>query len=262
MPLASQPLPLGENRARVLEYLRGIALPLRSVAWTIIEETQPSEAQRSLVRPSLVLWACAACGGDTRDALPVAAAFDLFDRFMLLHDELVDAPTAQAPAESASPVARWGLGQSLNAGDALYALALRALAQDVGDADRRLHAASLVTRAVLEAIEGRTNDIERSARGSGDDGIFARVRSMRRRSATLTGAALEAGALIAGASADVRRAFNRAGRLLDVAGASDDRSLAQRLAEKAVTAIARSIPVHDRLDAFEEVARYVAAQVA
>ena len=54
----------------------------------------------------------------------------------------------------------------------------------------------------------------------------------------------------------------RGGRVLAVAGASDDRSLAQRLAEKAVTAIARSIPLHDRLDAFEEVARYVAAQVA
>ena len=77
-----------------------------------------------------VLWACAAQTRDLADALPVAAAFDLFDRFMLLHDELAD--------ESAATVARWGLGQSLNAGDALYALAFRTLASDVQHPQRRL----------------------------------------------------------------------------------------------------------------------------
>ena len=258
MPLASQPLPLGDNRALVLEYLRGIALPLRSVAWTIIEEAGPPQAQRPLLRPSLVLWSCAACGGDLNDALPVAAAFDLFDRFMLLHDALVDAPPARGGGQSETPAARWGLGQSLNAGDALYAMALRALAQDVGNAPRRLQAASLVTRAVLKAIEGRANDIERGA----GDGLRARVRSLRDRSATLTGAAIESGALIAGAPAPVQRAFNRAGGLLDAAGAADDPLLARRLSEKACAAIRRCIPIRDRLDAFEEVTRYVAAHVA
>lgn len=263
MPLASEPLPLGDNRALVLEYLRGIALPPpRSVAWTIIEERRPPETQRPLLRPSLLLWSCAACGGELRDAIPVAAAFDLFDRFMLLHDELVEAPTAGSGERLESPVARWGLGQSLNAGDALYALALRALAQDVGNAERRLRVASLVTRAVLQAIEGRTNDTERGALGYRDDGLFARVRSVRRRSAALTGAALEAGALIAGAPPEVQRAFNRAGRLIEVAGSSEDRLLARRLTEKAVTAVERCIPDRQQLRAFEEVARYVAARAA
>ncbi len=38
-----------------------------------------------------------------REALPVAAAFALFDRFMLLHDELAD--------DSAESIERWGLGK-------------------------------------------------------------------------------------------------------------------------------------------------------
>jgi hypothetical protein len=255
-PSSFESLPLGEHRARLLEYLRGISLPVGSVAATIIAERRQTDLEQLMLRPNLVLWAYAACGGTaqtSRDALAVAAAFDLFDRFMLLHDELVEE----------KDVARWGLGQSLNAGDALYAMALRALAQDVVDPQRRLSVASLVTRAVLEAIEGRTNDIERGARGSRvDDGLLARVRSMRRRSAALTGAALEAGALLAGANAPVRRAFNRAGRLVAAAADSHEPLLAQRLAVKAVASIERCIPRRTHVEAFENVVRHVANRAA
>lgn len=262
-PAAFDALPLGEHRASVLAYLRDETRPLDSVAWTIIEQRRQDGADRLMLRPNLVLWACAACGGgdaELADALPVAAAFDLFDRFMLLHDELVEDEAAGSTANSLTPVvARWGLGQSLNAGDALYALALRALAHDVGDAHRRLLAASLVARAVLEAIEGRSSDVERRADARG---LLARVRSLRRRSAALTGAALESGALVAGAEPTVCRGFNRAGRLLAAAASSGDRQLAQRLAQKAIASLERCIPRPEHLDAFETVARHVAANAA
>lgn len=257
-----RPLPLDEHRALIVAYLRGVTLPLRSVAWTIIEERRKIGSDGLMLRPNLVMWACAACGGrksELDDALPVAAAFDLFDRFMLLHDELVEEEAvANAIDGSFAPVvARWGLGQSLNAGDALYAMALRALAQDVADAARRLRAASLVARAVLEAIEGRSTDVERDP---GNRGLMARVRSVRRRSAALTGAALEAGALIAGAHDDVCRGFNRAGRLLAAAAGSGESLLAQRLADKAIASVARNIPERNHLEAFERLARHIAIQ--
>lgn len=238
MPLVFEPMPLGEHRARALEYLRTIVLPFQSVAGTIIAERLPPEEERVLLRACLVLWSCSACGGDVRDALPVAAAFDFFDSFMYLHDELVDDPPAADRSES--PVARWGLGQSLNAGDAIYAIALRSLAQHVVHPERRLKAAALVTREVLAAVEDRASGSERSA--------------------TLTGAALEAGALIAGASVDTLRGFNRAGRLLDDAVSSRDPETAARFTARAVGAVERCIPDPSRLGGFEEVARYVAAR--
>jgi len=246
MPPASEPLPLSEHRARVLAYLRGATLSLQSVAWTIIEEGRDG-SDSLMLRPSLVLWACAACGGESgefADALPVAAAFDLFDRFMLLHDVLIEETAPAAGGPFGEVVARWGLGQSLNAGDALYAMALRALAQDVTNAERRLSAASLVAHAVLEAIEGRSSDVERAP------------------GAALTGAALESGALIAGANPAVCRGFNRAGRLLASAGSSGDARLAQRLAEKAIGLIQRCIPERRYVGAFEFLARHVAADAA
>jgi len=262
-PAAFESLPLGEHRASVLAYLRGETRPLDSVAWTIIEERRPDGADGLMLRPNLVLWACVACGGreaELADALPVAAAFDLFDRFMLLHDELVEDEAAGSSAKSLTPVvARWGLGQSLNAGDALYALALRVLAQDVSDARRRLLVASLVARAVLESIEGRSSDV---VRGADARGLIARVRSVRRRGAALTGAALESGALVAGAEASVCRGFNRSGRLLAAAASSGDRQLAHRLAEKAVASLERCVPQREQLVAFQTIARHVAANAA
>src|SRR5690348_7391550 len=146
-------LPLRGQRASLQRYLAGIVFSFDSVAGEIIKERMPLESAYDPLRASLVLWASDANGGDRGEALPVAAAFALFDRFMLLHDELAD--------DAAETIRRWGLGQSLNAGDAFFALAFRALARDVGDPARRLEAARLVGQAVLQAIESRPGDAAR-----------------------------------------------------------------------------------------------------
>jgi hypothetical protein len=230
--MTSPPIPLDEHRANVARYLRGLELPFAAVAGRIIAERLPPDVARDPVRPSLVLWACAANGPDVSDALPVAAAFALFDRFMVLHGELADG--------SAPTVARWGLGQSLNAGDALFALAFRTLASDVRNPRRRLAAARLVGEAVLEAIELPD---ELAAHGA------------------LTGAALHAGAIVGGADQAVAHSFARAGRLIGRSAAAGDPALAGRFAQRAVSALRRHAhPEH--LRAFEEVAVYVAQRAA
>jgi hypothetical protein len=233
MASPSGALPLDEHRANVARYLRGLDFSFEAVAGRIIAERLPPHAARDPVRPSLVLWACAANASDVADALPVAAAFALFDRFMVLHGELADG--------SASTVARWGLGQSLNAGDALFALAFRTLASDVRHAQRRLRAARLVGEAVLEAIE------------LPDDGVAAH--------GVLTGAALRAGAIIGGADERVAQTFARAGRLIGRSAAADDAQIAQRFGRRAVAAL-RSHAAPEDLQAFEEVAVYVAQRAA
>jgi hypothetical protein len=226
-------LPLSDHRARVDQYLRGIDFSFEAVAGRIILERLGLRHARDPVRPSLVLWACAAQQGEIADALPVAAAFDLFDRCMGLHGELAQ--------RSGPAAARWGLGQSLNAGDALYAVAFRTLTSDVRNPARRLEAARVVGEAVLEALE----------RPEGDG----------RASAALTGAALQAGAVVGGAGQPAVRAFARAGRLLGKAAATDSTALAQRLGSQAVAVLARHTS-RDDLAALEEVALYIAQRAA
>ncbi|MGA2760089.1 MAG: hypothetical protein ABSF08_07210 [Candidatus Cybelea sp.] len=226
-------IPLSAHRASLERYLSEIVFPFDSVAGRIIAERLPISYARDPVRPCLLLWACAANGGDTADALPVAAAFDLFDRFMLLHDELADV--------RAETIVRWGLGQSLNAGDALYALAFRSLASDVGNPMSRLQVARLVGEAVLEAIEAREGAMEGRC--------------------ALTGAALQAGAIVGGASPDVAATFAQAGRALGMASETNDGESAQQFALASIRALQACTSKED-LDVFAEVALYVARQAA
>jgi hypothetical protein len=219
--LSKRQPPLGEHRALVREYLRSIALPFESVAGAIVRERFTSEREEELLLPSLALWASVACGGDATAAVPIAASVSLFERSMRLHGEL---------AEDGAP-ARWGLGQSLNAGDALYAIAFRTLAEDAAQPERRLAAARLVARAVLETIEGRTGAIP--------------------------AATLAAGALVAGAPGRVRGHFARAGRLLAGIRSSHDSEWTQRLAQRALSAIDRGGVVAKDRTAFEDVVAYL-----
>ena len=213
-------VPLGNYRAVLEQYLRRIGFPAGSVAASIIEERRSSLQTRHSLRPELVLWGCNARGSTIEDAFPVAAAFDLFDHFLLLHDEIADG--------TGPTVRRWGLGQSLNAGDALCALAFRTLASDVYDAPRRLCAARLVGRAVLEAID--------SAPAPG-------------RYAALTGAALAGGVRIAGAPDAAVDAFHRAGQI------------AQSDPQAAVSLLHPYVADQSR-DHFEEAVRYIARRAA
>jgi len=220
MTALRDPLPLVNHRAHLAQYLSQVTFSSATVAGRIIEERRPLRHAGNPIRPALVLWACEARNSDLADAVPVGAAFDLFDGFLALHEDLTrDSPT----------VARWGLGQSLNAGDALYALAFRSLAADVINPARRLDAARLVGDAVLEAI----------ARDNDDAG----------RAAVLTGAALQCGAVIGGASDRVARAFWEAGTLLT----SDPLS--------AAATIRRHAAAHS-LTELEDVVAYLAERVA
>lgn len=220
---------LADYAAALHAYCNGVEFAFDSVAGEIIRQRAPQRYAGDSLRPLLVLWACAANGGDVSDALPVAAAFDLFGRFMLLHDELAD--------ERAESVARWGLGQSLNAGDALYAVGFRCLANDVVHPERRLHAARIVAEAVLGAIGERCGSVKGEAR--------------------LTAAALHAGAILAGAPAERRATFARAGEVL---GCARERASAADREREAMASseILRTCVDEEHHNVYREAARYIA----
>jgi hypothetical protein len=219
MTAAPRLLPLATHRDRVDKYLRELEMPYASLAGEII--ARHLEREQDLLRASLVLWACEACGGDSEVAVPTAAAIELFHRGEALRDELLggDPP--------------YGLGQCLNAGDALNAVAYKALVAGDGDAQRRLQSSMIVTTAFVEGIE-------------------------RRNGAILWGG-LEAGAVLGGASEKLARRLRRAGRLLAAAATRDDR---EAYAKKAIAAVEASGIDRKHVPAFAEVARYVASEAA
>lgn len=69
------------------------------------------------LRPAIIMLACEMFGGKTEDTLPTAVAMDLFQHWVLVHDDIED----QSDLRRGKPVLHkiYGIEKALNAGDGL-----------------------------------------------------------------------------------------------------------------------------------------------
>jgi len=160
------------------------------------------------MRPAVALLAAGAAGGEPRAAAPVGAALELLHNFSLIHDDIQD----ESPTRRHRPTvwSLWGVGQAINAGDALFAVAhlpLYRLASSTVTADLSLRLLEAFDRMTIAIVEGQTLDLSFEARPD-----------------VLAGAYLE---MIAGKTAAIVRFAAWAGALL---GGADD-ATASRWAE-------------------------------
>jgi geranylgeranyl diphosphate synthase type I len=217
-----EPLLLSRHRAIISDFMRQHAL---APAWLsgkmvsyhmgwVDEAGRPQSIKTGkLVRPSLCLWACGACGSEPAPALPAAAAIEWFHNFTLVHDDIQDGDRKRHGRETVWSL--WGIPQAINAGDAMQTLAFLSMAQNGEHPDRALRAIAAISQAGLTVIEGQCLDLE--LEGQVDTTLRAYLRMVQAKTGALLGASLEAGAAMAGA--DMARAmhFRRAGRLLGTA---------------------------------------------
>jgi geranylgeranyl diphosphate synthase, type I len=201
--------PLVEEELRRRSLPPGTPLALMTsyhLGWLDAEGRPASGAGGKRIRPSLCLWAATACGAEPEWALPAAAAVELIHNFTLVHDDIQDGDRLRRGRPTVWSL--WGPAQGINAGDGLFALALRAaLVQP--------EAARVLVEATLEVIEGQCLDLESEGRLAGS--VPAYLRMVEAKTGALLGASLEAGAAAAGADPETRRRLRRAGRLLGIA---------------------------------------------
>jgi geranylgeranyl pyrophosphate synthase len=240
MNLTLEPAALERHRAKAMAYLQGLDLRFGSVLQEIMRYAFESADP---VCASLCLWSTETFGGDADAALPVAASIECLHRFAALHDEL---QTTGASFEGSGTVAAtWGLAQTLNAGDAFHAVALRLLAVDARHPERTLKAGVMLTQTVLDRIDRRSHEAARLRRST------SAARDPLRAAAEATwtlmlSASLRAGAILAGASDSSIATFSRLGRFLGIIvqlgsdGDEQSRHLAERYAEKAASGIERT----------------------
>ena len=171
------------------------------------------------LRPALTLAACEAFGGRTEDALPPAAALELVHTYSLIHDDLpaMDDDDLRRGRPTTHKV--FGEAEAILAGDALLTLAFEILAtQPAGDAaaGRRAEAVAVVAQRAGHAgmVGGQIADLEA-------EGKIAAVLQLewihRHKTGALIAAAVELGAIHAGASADDRAAMARYGEAVGLA---------------------------------------------
>jgi geranylgeranyl diphosphate synthase, type I len=146
----------------------------------------------------VVLLAAGAAGGDPRAAAPVGAAVELLHNFSLIHDDIQD----ESPTRRHRPTvwSLWGVGQAINAGDALFAAAhlpLYRLASSGIAADLSLRLLEAFDRMTIAIVEGQTLDLTFEARLDVSAGEYLEMISGK--TAAIVRFAAWAGALLGGA---------------------------------------------------------------
>jgi geranylgeranyl pyrophosphate synthase len=179
-------------------------------------------------RMRLVLEVVAEEGGALDAGIDVACAVEILYSSTLVHDAVED------PERS-----RFGLAHSINAGDALCALAYLQLLE--GPARRAPEQTVEMTRSLQAAnfalCAGQAQEIAFATGRAFDDGAYL---AMLEGKAALFAAACELGAFVAGASCERAQAYGRLGRTYGVAFQMEDHVQARAggLALPAVASIA------------------------
>ncbi|MCG0065076.1 MULTISPECIES: polyprenyl synthetase family protein [Streptomyces] len=165
-----------------------------------------------LLRPTLCIESARAVGGRAEPVLSFAAAIECLHVASLVHDDIVDQdPMRRGRASTAE---RFGLAEALLAGDGLFTAGWVAMLR-TGPAGPVLEA----SRAVAEAMHAmcRASMLETTIREDLSCGRSAVLEVIRGKTAALTGAACQAGAILAAATPEQAEALRQYGELLGTA---------------------------------------------
>ncbi len=108
------------------------------------------------IRPSLLMLVCDAYEGSLQEALPVAAAVEMFHNFTLLHDDIMDNATVRRGKPSV--YASWGDNVAILSGDAMMIYSYHLLHQAPAN---KLHRVMEIFNAMaLQVCEGQQYDMD------------------------------------------------------------------------------------------------------
>jgi len=229
--VASNVAPAPARREPIEEYLRSrkqevdraldTYLELRRGApdgvWSAMRHAVLGDGKR--LRPALVLAACECCGGDARNALPMACALELIHIASLVHDDLpaMDSDDFRRGVPSLHKV--YGEAVAILAGDALIVYAFQ-IAAESGRCTTDREAIALLARSAgaFGMAGGQLLDLAAREQAPSPDAPgepFNQVLLLK--TVSLIEAAVQLGALCADGSADQVGALGTYGRKIGLA---------------------------------------------
>jgi len=175
------------------------------------------------IRPALVLLSAAASGlrGAVEAATPAAAAVELLHNFSLIHDDIEDGDTLRRGRPTLWKV--WGIAQSINTGDAMFAMAHQALLESAAPADRVLRAMNVFEAMCVRLTRGQHLDISFEQRS--DVSAAEYLDMIAGKTAALTEACCEIGAILGGSDDEQIASLARFGHDLGMAFQIQDDAL-------------------------------------
>ncbi len=174
------------------------------------------EASRHLVdsggkrlRPSMLLLAAEAAGGEALALAPAAVSIELVHNFTLIHDDIMDNADVRRGRPTVHKI--WGQSGAILAGDTLYSKAFQVLGMTAASPERILGAMNMLSRTCTAICEGQWLDMEFESKDRVTENEYMEM--IEKKTGVLYGASAGMGGLLAGASPEVVRALDEFGRL-------------------------------------------------
>ncbi|MGO3706236.1 MAG: polyprenyl synthetase family protein [Mesonia hippocampi] len=163
------------------------------------------------LRPVLTLVGAEAFGVSYKEALDAALAVEFFHNFSLMHDDIMD----DAPLRRGKITVheKWNLNTAILSGDAMLIRAYQFFENYKGETFRAL--AKLFSKTAVTVCEGQQYDIDFETQE--EVSISQYINMIRSKTAVLIGAALEMGAIVAGASVEDKQKIFDFGCYLGIA---------------------------------------------
>jgi geranylgeranyl diphosphate synthase type II len=146
------------------------------------------------LRPLFVLWACGLWRDDVSDALPAAAAIEMFHSFTLMHDDIMDNAPLRRGRESVFK--HWGSDVAILSGDVLMIYAYRELSRTRSELLPAVM--GYFNEAAVKVCEGQQYDMDFEAREAVS--LPEYIAMIELKTAALFVGAVSMGAVVAGAS--------------------------------------------------------------
>ena len=155
------------------------------------------------LRPMLLTLACGIFSDDVQQALPAAAAVEVFHNFTLLHDDIMD--NAAVRRGKPSVYAKWGQNVAILSGDAMLIYAYRLLS--TVPAKQLPQVLATFNDMALEVCEGQQYDMdfEQKAKVS----VVEYMHMIELKTSVLLAGAVAIGAMLGGASEEDCRKLRR-----------------------------------------------------
>lgn len=160
------------------------------------------------LRPLLVLIAADCFNGEITDALPAAAAVELFHNFSLIHDDIMDEAPLRRGRQTVHE--KWNRNIAILSGDVLLVKAYQQIA-----ACEQKEIEDIFSQTAVEVCEGQQYDMDFEKQQQVH--LLDYLEMIRLKTAVLLACSLQIGALSAGASYKHASEFYRAGQNLGLA---------------------------------------------
>ncbi len=149
------------------------------------------------LRPSMLLIAAEATGGDPVALVSAAVSIELIHNFTLIHDDIMDNANIRRGRPSVHKI--WGDSGAILAGDTLYSKAFQILGNTPAEPKLILESMNILSKTCTAICEGQWLDLEFENRSRVSEDEYMEM--IEKKTGVLYGASACMGATLSGASA-------------------------------------------------------------